>query len=671
MEQKTDIQKVQELTARLNRYRDEYYNKNAPSVTDEVYDRLFDELKRLEEFAGYQLFDSPTQTVGYVPVSALEKTKHEIPLLSLDKTKRVEDMLAFIGSQHIMLMLKLDGLTVKLTYDHGELLEAATRGDGDEGEIITHNAPAILGVPRKIPHQERLVVVGEAFIRPSDFERLRGTLLDSSGNPYKNGRNLAAGSLRLLDPAVCKGRRVTFMAFNVLEGLDDINIHSGKLIVLDVYGFPVCPHFVSKSAITQADLESAIQQLRDFAENSDIPIDGIVAKYDDIAYGKAQGRTGHHYKDGLAFKFEDDLFETRLRAVEWTPSRTGEITPVAIFDTVEIDGCAVSRASLHNLSFIEELELMPGNRILVSKRNMIIPHVEDNLDRGGFDLRRLVPVACPCCGMPTRVQVSGENCTKTLFCDNAACPTRYLRQFVHFTGEKAMNIEGLSESKLEKLLGWGFLHSFTDIYRLDAHKDDIVTMDGFGEKSWQNLWDAIQRSRETTFERYLCAMDIPMVGSTASRALAKQFHSSLDEFEAAVLNGFDFSRLPDFGATLSGNIHDWFQVEEHWYLWTELREWVHISHPDAPVETPAAAGSPFAGKTVVVTGKVEPYTRSEMNAFIESLGAIAGSSVTGKTNYLVCGEKAGSKLDKARSMGITVLTPDEFFAMAQEQGGAA
>lgn len=671
MEQKTDIQKVQELTARLNRYRDEYYNKNAPSVTDEVYDRLFDELKRLEEFAGYQLFDSPTQTVGYVPVSSLEKTKHEIPLLSLDKTKRVEDMLAFIGSQHIMLMLKLDGLTVKLTYDHGELLEAATRGDGDEGEIITHNAPAILGVPRKIPHQERLVVVGEAFIRPSDFERLRGTLLDSSGNLYKNGRNLAAGSLRLLDPAVCKGRCVSFMAFNVLEGLDDIDVHSGKLIVLDVYGFPVCPHFVSKRAITQADLESAIQQLRDFAKNSDIPIDGIVAKYDDIAYGKAQGRTGHHYKDGLAFKFEDDLFETRLRTVEWNPSRTGEITPVAIFDTVEIDGCAVSRASLHNLSFIEELELMPGNRILVSKRNMIIPHVEDNLDRGEFDLRRLVPVACPCCGMPTRVQVSGENCTKTLFCDNAACPTRYLRQFVHFTGEKAMDIEGLSEGKLEKLLGWGFLHSFTDIYRLDAHKDDIVTMDGFGEKSWQNLWDAIQRSRETTFERYLCAMDIPMVGSTASRALAKQFHSSLDEFEAAVLNGFDFSSLPDFGVTLSGNIHAWFQVEEHWYLWTELREWVHVAPPEAPAETPASAGSPFAGKTVVVTGKVEPYTRSEMNSFIESIGAVAGSSVTSKTSYLVCGDKAGSKLDKARSLGIPVLTPDEFFAMAQEQGGAA
>jgi len=667
MEQKTDIQKVQELTVRLNQYRDEYYNKNAPSVTDEVYDRLFDELKRLEEFTGYQMSNSPTQTVGYSSVSSLEKTKHAIPLLSLDKTKRVEELLTFIGDQPIMLMLKLDGLTVKLTYDHGVLLEAATRGDGDEGEIITHNALSILGVPTKIPHQERLVVTGEAFIRPSDFDRLRGTLLDSSGNPYKNGRNLAAGSVRLLDAAVCKGRCVTFMAFSVLDGLDDCVNHSDKLSILNVYGFPVCPHFVSKSAISLADLENAIQQLRDFAQNNDIPIDGIVAKYNNVAYGKAQGRTGHHYKDGLAFKFEDDLFETRLRAVEWNPSRTGEITPVAIFDTVEIDGCDVSRASLHNLSFMEDLELMPGNRILVSKRNMIIPHVEDNLDRGGFDLQRLVPMSCPCCGMPTRIQQSTADgsATKTLFCDNTACPTRYLRQFVHFTGEKAMNIEGLSEGRLEKLLGWGFLRSFTDIYRLDAHRDEIVQMDGFGEKSWQNLWDAIQRSRETTFEQYLCAMDIPMVGSTASRALAKQFHSSLDEFESAIMDNFDFSSLPDFGATISGNIHDWFQVEEHWYLWMELREWVHIAPPTSPREAPTAAANPFAGKMIVVTGKVEPYTRNEMNSFIASLGAVAGSSVTSKTNYLVCGEKAGSKLDKARSLGIPVLTPDEFFAMAQ------
>ena len=314
---------------------------------------------------------------------------------------------------------------------------------------------------------------------------------------------------------------------------------------------------------------------------------------------------------------------------------------------------------------------MPGNRILVSKRNMIIPHVEENLDRGGFDLQRLVPKSCPCCGMPTRIDVSTANGseTKTLHCDNPTCPTRFVRQFAHFTGEKALDIAGLSESTLEKLIGHGFLRSFTDIFRLDQRKGDIVALDGFGEKSWQNLWDAIQRSRETTFERYLCAMDIPMIGNTASHALAERFHSSLDEFEAAVVSRFDFTQLPDFGETLSRNIQDWFQKEEHWYLWLELREWVHIAPPQES-QKPVAPGNPFSGKTVVVTGKVEPYTRNEMNSFIASIGAVAGSSVTKKTDYLVCGEAAGSKLDKARTLGITVLTPAQFFAMAKNEGAA-
>ena len=666
MELKPSIQKVRELTARLNRYRDEYYNKNAPSVADEVYDRLFDELSALEEQTGIRMANSPTLTVGYPAVSALVKTQHSIPLLSLDKIQNdVDRLMAFIGGQPVTLMLKLDGLTIKLIYENGGLVEASTRGDGNTGEVITHNACAIAGIPISIPHPGRLVVTGEAFIRPSVFERLKGTLTDSSGAPYKNGRNLAAGSVRLTDASVCKDRCVTFMPFAVLEGMEQTDKLSARLTALRDYGFDVFPMLTSTGRFTRDELEGAIKAMREYAKQADIPIDGIVAKFESVSYGQGQGRTGHHYKDGIAFKFEDDLFETRLTAVEWNPSRTGEITPVAIFETVEIDGCAVSRASLHNLSFMEALELMPGNRVLVSKRNMIIPHIEENLDRGGFDLCRLAPISCPCCGMPTRVQVSGENNTKTLFCDNAACPTRHLRRFVHFVGEKAMNIEGLSEGKLEKLLGWGFLHSFTDIYRLDAHKSDIVTMDGFGEKSWQNLWDAVQRSRETTFERYLCAMDIPMIGSTASRALAKQFHANLDEFEAAIMDNYDFSSLPDFGATLSQNIHDWFQDEEHWLLWAELREFVHIAPPTEPQDTVTAAGNPFAGKTIVVTGKVEPYTRGEMNSFIASLGAVAGSSVTSKTDYLVCGEKAGSKLDKARSLNIPVLTPAEFFVMAQ------
>jgi len=666
----TKQEQLRELTARLNQYREEYYHQNSPSVSDEIYDRLFDELKRLEEETGICMSNSPTQTVGYPVVSKLAKTTHTIPLLSLDKTKSEETLLSFMGEQQVMLMLKLDGLTVKLTYENGELQEAATRGDGDTGEVVTHNVGGISGIPMQIPYKERLVVTGEAFIRPSDFEKLRTRLTDSNGKPYKNGRNLTAGSVRLLDGAECRKRKVEFMPFSVLEGFPELETKARKLYLLSGLGFSVCKYLVTNRPLTMEDTKNGIGMLQEFAAVNDLPIDGIVVTYNNIAYARSCGRTGHHYKDGIAFKFEDDLHESRLQYVEWTPSRTGEITPVAVFDTVEIDGCEVSRASLHNLSFIEELELMPGNRILVSKRNMIIPHVEENLDRGGFELQKLAPGECPCCGQPTRIHENQsvaegkERMIRILFCDNPACETRRLRQFVHFAGEKAMDIEGLSEATLEKFIGRGWIHTYMDIYKLDTHRAEIIAMEGFGEKSWQRLWDAIQNSRHTTFERYLISMDIPMIGNTASRTLCREFHGSLTAFEDAVNHGYDFTRLPDFGETLHNNIHTWFMAEENRYLWELLQELVTIQQPTADMAQPAAQDNPFVGLTLVVTGKVEPYTRTEINQKIESLGAHAGSSVSSKTDYLICGENAGNKLAKARSLGIKVLSPAEFFRMA-------
>ena len=599
--------------------------------------------------------------MGWPAVSKLDKTIHITPLLSLEKTKSIEELFSFIGDQLIMLMLKLDGLTIKLTYEDGVLVETATRGDGNEGEIVTHNTRGITGIPMQIPYKGRLIVTGEAFIRPSDFEAMKATPLDSTGKPYKNGRNLAAGSIRLLDASACKNRRITFMPFNVLEGFQRYERKSDKLYALKSLGFALCEFRVANRALTQKELEDGIQALKQFAKEHDIPIDGIVTTYNNIAFSKGCGRTDHHYKDGLAFKFEDDLFKTKLQAIEWNPGRTGEIAPAAIFEPVEIDGCIVSRASLHNLSFIEGLELMPGNRVLVSKRNMIIPHVEENLDRGGFDIGQVAPAACPCCGQPTRIHENSN--VKTLFCDNPDCETRRLRQFVHFASQKAMDIEGLSEATLERFIGKRWLHSPMDIYRLDKYQTDIVRMDGFGEKSWQRLWNAIQNSRETTFERYLIAMDIPMIGNTASRTLAQQFHSSLDEFEEAVNGGFDFTKLPDFGETLQQNIRQWFQTEENWEIWLGLRELVHIAPPAVP-EATQIQSNPFVGKTIVVTGKVESYTRTGINAKVEALGAHAGSSVSGKTDYLICGENAASKLDRARSLNVTVLTPAQFFEMA-------
>lgn len=665
-------ERVQALTAQMNRYRDEYYNGNAPSVSDAVYDRMYDELALLEKETGIRMTDSPTRTVGYQAVSELEKTNHPIPLLSLEKTKSVQELVSFAGEHQILLMLKLDGLTVKLTYEEGKLAQAATRGDGDIGEVVTHNVCGISGIPQHIPYRERLVVSGEAFIRPGDFKRLQETLTDSSGERYKNGRNLASGSVRLLDGAVCRERKVMYMPFTVVEGFPELGLKSQKLRKLPELGFQVCKFVISRRSLTCQEMEDGIGRLRQFADDNDIPIDGIVASYNDIAFSRSCGRTGHHYKDGLAFKFEDELHETKLLSIEWNPSRSGEISPVAVFRPVEIDGCEVSRASLHNLSFIEGMELMPGCRLLVSKRNMIIPHVEENLDRGRFVMKLAVPGRCPCCGEPARihenrsVENGKEKVTKTLFCDNQRCETRRLRQFVHFAGQKAMNIEGLSEATLEKFIGKGWIHTYMDIYELDRHRDEIVKMDGFGEKSWQRLWDAIQGSRNTTFERYLIAMDIPMVGNTASRAIAAQFHGDLVEFEDAVLHQYDFTQLPDFGDTLHNNIHEWFFDEENLYVWEELQKMLHIEKRTAEETTGMAQENPFVWKTVVVTGKVEPYTRSSINEKIESLGAHAAGSVSKKTDYLVCGENAGSKLEKARALGITVLTPAQFFSMADE-----
>ena len=665
------LMKQRELNDRLNRYRNEYYNLNSPSVSDAVYDRLFEELQDLESATGVQMSNSPTNTVGYPAVSKLEKTNHSIPLLSLDKVKNAEDLCRFMGEHQVMFMLKLDGLTVKLTYEGGRLVEAATRGDGDVGEIVTHNTCAISGIPARIQYEDRLVVTGEAFIRPSDFEQLKTTLVDSDGKPYKNGRNLAAGSVRLFDAGTCLGRRLMFMPFNVLEGMEELPRKSERLKALRPLGFLPCKYMVTKRPLTQKETEDGIRQLKEYAADADIPIDGIVITYNDIALSKSCGRTGHHYKDGLAFKFEDDLFQTKLQTIEWTPGRTGEIAPVAIFEPVEIDGCEVSRASLHNLSFIEDLELAPGCRILVSKRNMIIPHVEENLDRGNFSMDAVIPHQCPCCGEPTRIhETSGrgengeERVIKTLFCDNAACETRRLKQFVHFVSKKAMNIEGLSEGTLEKLIGRGWIHSYLDIYRLDQHRNEIIRMDGFGEKSWQRLWDAIQQSHSTTFERYVIAMDIPMVGNTASKVLCREFHGSLDEFRDAVYGGYDFRQLPDFGETLHNNIQEWFNKEENFCIWEELQMMMSIQKPVEADNQTINRDNSFSGKTIVVTGKVEPYTRDEMNSLIASLGAVAGSSVTRKTDYLVCGEKAGSKLSKARELDIPVLTPEEFFRMA-------
>ena len=670
MEQK---ETVRELTERLNRYRDAYYNSDSPIVSDEVYDRLFDELVRLEEETGVYMANSPTQTVGYPVVSGLPEARHDIPLLSLEKTKSVSDLVDFMGGHTVNLSMKLDGLTTEIIYENGKLKRISTRGDGDIGEDITHNATAIFGIPIEIPYRGRLVVAGESFIHKKDFERLKDKLLDSTGKPYKHVRNLAAGSIRAYNAAACAGRCVHFLPFSVNEGLDEYtelqNSKRAKTIKLTEFGFGKVKTIQFASSDAEM-MQLHIELLQKKAEEEDLPIDGMVLTYDDIDFSKSCGRTGHHYKDGLAFKFEDEKYETVLRSVEWTPSRSGVIAPVAVFDSTEIDGCDVTRATLHNLSFIENLQAKPGSRILVSKRNMIIPQVEDCIDREDFSLDSVIPKECPCCGRPTYVQVKKTRSkegkvesVKTLHCTNEKCSMRNLRKYVHFAGKKAMDIEGLSQSKLEQFIAKGWLKNFTDIYRLDRYQEEIKQLDGFGEKSWQGLWNAIQKSLHTTFERFIIAMDIPLVGNHASKILCKTFGGDLNAFRRAVEQDYDFSQLPDIGDTLNDNIHKWFENEENQKLWEEF---ISMAKMKKTEQKTVSEANPFAGLTLVVTGKVEPYTRNGINAKIESLGAKAGSSVSKNTDYLICGENAGSKLAKARELGVKVLTPAEFFEIAGE-----
>ena len=665
--------RIKELVALLNQYAHAYYNEGAPTVSDAAYDRLFDELAALEKETGLVLSNSPTQTVGHTVVGDLAKAEHDIPLLSLDKTKSVKDVIEFIGAREALFMMKLDGLTVELIYEDGKLLCASTRGDGYVGDDITHNAVNFKNIPLTIPHAGRLVVTGEAIIKKADFERYVASIPEEKDRP-KHSRNLASGSIRRLDTAKSAERNIYFYAFSILKG-DGFATNSKKLNLelLESIGFETCEFLDVSSPIgddaapmAESDADALIQNLRRIAEENGVPIDGVVITYDDVEYSASLGATGRHYRDGIAYKFEDGMVETVLRDVEWKPSRFGELSPVAIFDTVVIDGCDVSRATLHNLNCIKELELNLGNRILVSKRNMIIPHVEDNMDRG--DGVMAFPETCPCCGGETAIRKgSGGSDSLVLMCPNTngRCTAQQIQKLVHFVSKKALNIEGLSEATLTKFFDLGLVMSVSDIFRLHEKKDAIIALDGFGEKSYQRLIEAIEKSRNTTFERFLIAMDIPLIGRNASKLLKPLARGSATHFARLVASGYNFTKIDGFGEVLNKNIYDWFAVEDNMCLWHEMNAYVlcveDTAADSATINAKSAADNPFTGKTVVATGKLQHFSRDEINRKLESLGAKAGSSVSKKTDYVIVGEDAGSKRDKAEALGVTIITEDEFF----------
>jgi len=662
----TNITQICERTNLLNHYRDMYYNHSQSLVSDQEYDRLYDELEAWERKAGFHLANSPTQTVGFTPVSGLEKVQHTVPLLSLEKTKSGAETLKFMGSQPVLYMHKLDGLTLKLEYRNGRLIRCSTRGDGNTGEDVTHNACAISGIPSRIPYYDPLVVIGEAYIKISDFSRMQKDLEDAGEDVPKTARNLASGSIRLFDPAECARRCLRFTPFRVQERLNGNRFKYGKLRQLEAMGFDLCEmHFSPEnSAISSEELLELFEQMREHAESAGIPIDGIVVTYDDIAFSATCKNTGSKYKDGIAFKWEDEEFETVFRSIEWNTTRSGLISPVALFDPVEIDGTSVARATLHNVSNIWALKLAPCCRIMVSKRNMIIPHVESNLDPQEHGVE--IPTSCPCCGTQALILTSTASgkAVENLYCTNEQCPARHIAAFIHFVSRKAMNIEGLSEATLEKFIGAGWLKTFPDIYHLNEHREEIVAMEGFGDKSYERLWNAIDASRSTTFERFVIACDIPLVGRHASAILANEF-GSLKAFEDAAKSLYLFNSLDGIGETIHKNIHKWFQIADNLALWNDLMKEVSIM-TNSTQNTTGAQDNPFSGKTVVVTGTLPSYTRGEIEGKLYSIGAKPTGSVSKNTDFVLVGDKPGSKLTKAQALGVTVIDEAKFLQMLGE-----
>lgn len=654
--------RISELVQKLNECRDAYYNRSDPLISDAEYDALFDELKRLENETGIVLSNSPTSTVGYEVKSKLSKIKHDIPLLSLDKTKAEDDLRKFAKENPCLLMFKYDGLTVELIYSDGKLLQASTRGDGFVGEDITHNAKTFKNIPLTIPYNGFLRVVGEAIIHKKDFQAINDNL-PAGEKPYANSRNLVSGSVRQLDSGICSVRNVSWMLWDVLEGLDDAvefpDSRVAKMNKCAEYGFEKPDWVTFISGEDDENLKTMIESLKDEAKEKGIPIDGLVMKYNSISYSKQKGGTSHHNNDGIAFKFEDETADTILREVEWSLGRTGQLTPVAIFDPVDLEGTVVTRASVHNLSYMKDYDLRIGDKIRVFKANMIIPQILKNLsaEERTNRIRTGYPHICPVCG--NALIVEKVNNTETLYCKNPHCAGKKLGAFEHFVSKPAMNIDGLSEATLERFISNGWLDDFSDIYRLDEHRNEIVRMDGFGTRSYEKLWEAIQNSRNVSFDKFLVSLGIPTIGKTASKAIAKYCEYDVSKFEDLISNNFDWSVLDDFGEITSNSIKEWFNDSLNVVLFAKLLDFVQIQKP----EVTTVQSNPFKNKVVVATGTLQNFTRDGITKRLEELGAKVAGSVSKKTDYLIAGEKAGSKLAKAQQLGVPVLTEVQFMEM--------
>ena len=651
--------RMKELTELLNRASEAYYNKDTEIMSNFEYDKLYDELSELEKRTGIVLAGSPTVHVGYTAADELPKERHESPMLSLDKTKSREALAEWLGDKEGLLSWKLDGLTVVLTYENGTLVKAVTRGNGEIGEVITDNARVFKNLPVHIPCKEPLTLRGEAVIRYSDFEKINAELeaeAAASGSladvRYKNPRNLCSGSVRQLNNRITAKRRVRFYAFSLVSAgnLDFENSRQNQMEFLRKQGFET----VESVRVNAGNAAEKVDWFESRIASNDLPSDGLVLTFDDIAYGESLGTTAKFPRNSIAFKWADEIQETTLTEVEWSASRTGLINPVAVFEPVELEGTTVKRASVHNVSIVRELKLGIGDRITVYKANMIIPQIAENLT-GSATLE--IPAKCPVCGQDTRIR--RDNDTEVLFCTNPDCAAKKIKAFSLFVSRSAMNIDGLSEMTLEKLIAAGLIHNFADIYHLDAHRDVIENMEGFGKKSCDRLLEAVEKSRETTPARVLCAVGIPGVGISGARILCADFDDDIDKIREA--DRETLSSVEGIGPVLAENIAGYFEDERTAAAFDALLAELHLIR-----EKKQDVPQTLAGKTFVITGKVNHFAnRDELKAKILSLGGKAAGSVSAKTDYLINNDvtSTSSKNKKARELGIPILSEEDFLAM--------
>ncbi len=643
-------ERMKELIGRLQEAAKAYYQENREIMSNLEYDRLYDELQKLEAETGVVLAGSPSLTVGYEAVDELPKEAHERPMLSLDKTKDKEALKNFIGSQKTLLSWKLDGLTIVLTYRGGELDKAVTRGNGVIGEVVTNNARVFVNLPLKIPYQGELILRGEALITYSDFEEINRTIPEAEAR-YKNPRNLCSGSVRQLDNRITAARKVRFYAFGLVkaDGVDFKNSREKQMEWLKGQGFETVPYHM----VTAKDVDREIAWFEQQIVHNDFPSDGLVALYDDIAYGDSLGSTSKFPRNSYAFKWADEIRQTRLLEIEWSPSRTGLINPIAVFEPVELEGTTVSRASVHNISILKELELGAGDEISVYKANMIIPQIAENITRSGF---KDLPECCPACGEKTRIQKDRE--VEVLCCPNPDCPAKAIKSFTLFVSRDALNIDGLSEATLEKWIGRGFLHDFADIFELGRYRKEIVSMEGFGEKSFENLMESIEKARHTTLPRLIYGLGIPNVGAANAKLLCRRFGYDLQRIEMAKEE--ELCEIEGVGEVIAKAVTSYFSRPKNREILEHLKKHLLLEKPQEE------AAQSLSGKTFVITGNVRHFeNRSQLKAEIEKYGGKVTGSVSKKTDYLINNDKTSSsaKNQKAQELGVAVISEEDFLEM--------